>query len=48
MNKIKEDEVFFQHGGGVTFSGGEPFMQGEFLIKILKRCQKEKIHFIHH
>ena len=44
MNKIKEDEVFFQHGGGVTFSGGEPFMQGEFLIKILKRCQKEKIH----
>lgn len=55
MNKIKEDEVFFQHGGGVTFSGGEPFMQGEFLIEILKRCQKEKIHtaietsfFIHH
>ena len=44
MNKIKEDEVFFQHGGGVTFSGGEPFMQGEFLIEILKRCQKEKIH----
>ena len=33
-----------QHGGGVTFSGGEPFMQGEFLIEILKRCQKEKIH----
>ena len=37
MNKIKEDEVFFQHGGGVTFSGGEPFMQGEFLIKIYKK-----------
>ena len=44
LSYIKEDEVFFQHGGGVTFSGGEPFMQGEFLIKILKRCQKEKIH----
>lgn len=44
MEKIKEDEVFYKHGGGVTFSGGEPFMQGEFLIEILKRCKKEKIH----
>ena len=42
MNKIKEDEVFFQHGGGVTFSGGEPFMQGEFLIEILKKMSERK------
>lgn len=41
MNKIKEDEVFFQYGGGVTFSGGEPFMQGEFLIEILKDVRKK-------
>ena len=41
---IKKDEVFFKNGGGVTFSGGEPFMQGEFLIQILKRCQEEGIH----
>lgn len=44
MEKIKEDEVFYKHGGGVTFSGGEPFMQGEFLIELLKRCKEEGIH----
>lgn len=44
MKKIKEDEIFYKYGGGVTFSGGEPFMQGEFLIELLKRCQKEGIH----
>lgn len=44
LSKIKEDEVFYKHGGGVTFSGGEPFMQGDFLIEILKRCKEEKIH----
>lgn len=42
--RIKEDEVFFKYGGGVTFSGGEPFMQGDFLIDILKRCKQENIH----
>lgn len=44
MEKIKDDEVFYKYGGGVTFSGGEPLMQGEFLVKILKRCQQEGIH----
>ncbi len=44
LNKIKQDEVFFKHGGGVTFSGGEPFMQGQFLIDILKRCKAEGLH----
>jgi len=44
MIKIKQDEVFFREEGGVTFSGGEPFMQGDFLIEILKRCHEEGIH----
>lgn len=44
LEKIKQDEVFFKHGGGVTFSGGEPFMQGEFLIDILRRCKEEGLH----
>lgn len=44
MEKIKEDEIFYKYGGGVTFSGGEPFMQGEFLIELLKRCKDEGIH----
>ena len=44
IDKIKEDEVFFKYGGVVTFSGGEPLMQGDFLLEVLKRCQEEGIH----
>ncbi|MGQ9618275.1 MAG: glycyl-radical enzyme activating protein [Candidatus Aminicenantia bacterium] len=45
MNEIKKDSVFYdQSGGGVTFSGGEPFYQYDFLISILKECKKEGIH----
>lgn len=31
-------------GGGVTFSGGEPLLQGEFLIETLKTLKKQGIH----
>lgn len=44
LHIIKEDEVFHKFGGGVTFSGGEPLLQGEFLLEILKRCKDEGIH----
>lgn len=44
FEKIKEDQVFFRQDGGVTFSGGEPLMQGEYLIDILKKCKEEGIH----
>ena len=44
MEKIKEDQVFFRDDGGVTFSGGEPLMQGKFLVEILKKCKAEGIH----
>ena len=40
-NKVMEDEVFFKYGGGVTLSGGEPFMQGEKLIDLLKELHKD-------
>ncbi|MDD8048382.1 MAG: glycyl-radical enzyme activating protein [Thomasclavelia sp.] len=43
IEKIKEDKVFYREEGGVTFSGGEPFLQGDKLIEILKRCKKENI-----
>jgi len=42
---IHGDQIFFEEsGGGVTFSGGEPFMQAEFLFELLKICKENKIH----
>ena len=45
MAEIEKDLVFYdESGGGVTFSGGEPFMQPVFLLEILKECRKKEIH----
>lgn len=45
MKEIKKDLPFFdQSGGGVTFSGGEPLMQPDFLLRVLKECGKLDIH----
>jgi pyruvate formate lyase activating enzyme len=44
MEKIKGDVLFYeQSGGGVTFSGGEPFFQPEFLLQVLNECKREYI-----
>lgn len=37
---------FINNDGGITFSGGEPLMQPEFLLQCLKRCKKEGIHTV--
>ena len=42
---ILTDECYFrQSGGGVTFSGGEPMLQVDFLCEILKICKNHNIH----
>ncbi|MFA4932213.1 MAG: glycyl-radical enzyme activating protein [Caldisericia bacterium] len=44
MGELVRDRVFFEEsGGGVTFSGGEPFMQPAFLQSLLEACQDEGI-----
>ncbi len=43
--EIEKDRLFYdQSGGGVTFSGGEPLMQPEPLLELLKECGKRGIH----
>ena len=45
IKEIRKDILFYeQSGGGVTFSGGEPFHQAEFLLNILDRCREEYIN----
>ena len=45
MNEIVKDKIFYEEsGGGVTFSGGEPLLQAEFLFEILKQCKSQGIH----
>lgn len=45
VEKIKKYRTYFEpSGGGVTFSGGEPLLQGEFLIETLKLCKESGIH----
>lgn len=44
MDEIRKDTVFYRHDGGATLSGGEPLLQWEFALEILKQCKKEGIH----
>lgn len=42
---IMKDKAYYERsGGGVTFSGGEPTIQGEFLLELLKACKEGGIH----
>lgn len=40
---LERDRPFFKYGGGVTLSGGEPFFQAEFAIKLLKKLKNINI-----
>lgn len=45
FNEINKDRIFYEEsGGGVTFSGGEPLAQIEFLSEILDKCKNADIH----
>jgi len=44
LDEVCKDRVFFQHGGGVTFSGGEPFDQFPFLMGLLKGAKERGLH----
>lgn len=45
MEEVLKDRVFYEEShGGVTFSGGEPFLQPEFLEALLQECRRHRIH----
>ncbi|MCB1125278.1 MAG: glycyl-radical enzyme activating protein [Verrucomicrobiae bacterium] len=45
LTKVSRDRVFFEEsGGGVTFSGGEPLSQFEFLLAGATACRKGGLH----
>ena len=35
---------FKESGGGVTFSGGEPLLQAEFVREVFEKCRENNIH----
>ena len=44
MGVIQKDKIFYEESdGGVTFSGGEPFFQPEFLEVLLDECRQKAI-----
>ncbi len=47
MTEVAKDEIFYdQSGGGVTFSGGEPMTQIDFLDALLTACRARRFHTV--
>jgi pyruvate formate lyase activating enzyme len=45
LQEIERDTPLHRRtGGGVTFSGGEPLLQAEFLLRLLEGCKALGIH----
>ena len=44
VDKIERFKSYFGEDGGVTFSGGEPLLQPEFLLECLTLCKERGIH----
>ena len=44
VKKVKRYSSYFGEEGGVTFSGGEPLLQSEFLLETLKLCKQNGIN----
>jgi pyruvate formate lyase activating enzyme len=45
MDEVAKDILFYdESGGGVTFSGGEPLWQADFLVALLTDCRRRGVH----
>lgn len=45
LKEVLKDKAFYDNsGGGMTLSGGEPMMQYEFALELMKRAKEEGLH----
>jgi len=44
VDEVRKYRTYIEMGGGVTFSGGEPLLQSQFLLDMLKLCKKAGFH----
>ena len=45
VEAVLKDRAFYEtSGGGVTLSGGEPLLQADFALEILRKCKENGLH----
>lgn len=44
FERIKRFKPYYKEKGGVTFCGGEPLFQSQFLLEVMKLCKADGIH----